>query len=153
MSVSADYLTYVADQLASFARVRSRRMFGAIGLYADDIFFALIDNDTLYFKVDDSNRPDYAARGCEPFRPFADETTSLSYFTVPPEVIEDSDELKLWARKAHAAALAKAVQKRVKPRSKAQKQAAKNKSAKVKSAAGKAAKKKQGVRGRSKSRG
>jgi DNA transformation protein len=153
MPVSADYLVYVADQLASFARVRSRRMFGAVGLYADDIFFALIDNDTLYFKVDDSNRPDYVARGCEPFRPFADETISLSYFMVPPEVIEDSDELKLWARKAHAAALVKAARKSVKPRGKAKKPAAKNKSAKSKTAKDKAARKKRGVRGRSKSRG
>jgi len=153
MSVSADYLTYVADQLASFARVRTRRMFGAVGLYADDIFFALIDNDTLYFKVDDSNRPDYAARGCEPFRPFADETISLSYFTVPPEVIEDSDELKLWARKAHAAALAKAAQKRIGPRRQVKKKTAKKQVAKSKAVKKQAAKKQQRARGRSKSRG
>jgi DNA transformation protein len=113
MSVSADFLTYVVDQLAAFAKVRSRRMFGGVGLYADDVFFALIDNDTLYFKVDDSNRADYLARGCKPFQPFPSEPTfSMNYYDVPPEVVEDSDELKVWARKACAVALAKKIVKK-----------------------------------------
>ena len=55
MSVSADFLQYVMEQLTAIARISSRRMFGGVGLYADDLFFALIDDDTVYFKVDDSN--------------------------------------------------------------------------------------------------
>jgi DNA transformation protein and related proteins len=108
VAVTSDYLTYVLDQLASFARCRSRRMFGGVGLYADAVFFGLIDNDTLFFKVDDSNREDYVARGCQPFRPYKNEPTySMSYFALPAEVLEDPDELRIWARKAVAAALAK----------------------------------------------
>lgn len=109
MGVSADYLAYVIDQLAAFARVSSRRMFGGVGLYTDGLFFGLIADDTLYFKVDESNRADYVRRRCEPFRPFADDPNaySMSYFAVPADVLEDPDELKLWARKATAAASAK----------------------------------------------
>jgi len=77
----------------------------------------------------------------------------LSYFTVPPEVIEDSDELKLWARKAHAAALAKAAQKRIGPRRQVKKKTAKKQVAKSKAVKKQAAKKQQRARGRSKSRG
>jgi DNA transformation protein len=107
MPASDAYLTYVVDQLVPFSRVRTNRMFGGFGLYADDTFFALIAADTLYFKVDDSNRADYVARKCEPFRPRArdPDAYSMSYFAVPAEVIEDADELKLWARKAYAAAV------------------------------------------------
>jgi DNA transformation protein len=112
MSVSTDYLTYLLDQLVPFARVRSRRMFGGVGLYADDLFFGLVNDDTVYFKVDDSNRADYAARGCEPFRPVAsDPTYSMSYFAVPGDVIEDSDELKVWARKSLIVAAAASAAK------------------------------------------
>lgn len=101
MSVSADYLTYVTDQLSGFARIGTRRMFGAVGLYADDVFFGLIADDVLYLKVDDTNREDYVVRGGGPFRPYADEPGfSMSYFAVPAEVLEDADELKQWARKA-----------------------------------------------------
>jgi DNA transformation protein and related proteins len=110
MAVSPDFLAYVVDQLGGFAKVRSRRMFGGVGLYADDLFFALIDDDTLYFKADDSNRSDYVERGCRPFQPFADDPTySMNYYNVPPEVVEDGDDLKRWAKKSCAVALAKAA--------------------------------------------
>jgi len=107
MTVSAHYLEYVLDQLASFAKVTPRRMFGGVGLYADGLFFALID-DSLYFKVDDSNRPDFLARGC---RAFTYEKTkgrvvSMGYYQVPEDVLDDPDELKVWARKALAVAIA-----------------------------------------------
>ena len=36
------------------ARSRSKRMFGGVGLYAGDLFFALIAGDVLYLKADDS---------------------------------------------------------------------------------------------------
>ena len=120
MPVTPDYVAYVIDQLSPFARVVSRRMFGGIGLYANDVFFALIDDDTLYFKVDDTNRDDYIARGCEAFRPFAD-TASMSYYQVPSEVLEDADELAAWAHKslriAAAAAAAKTLRKTQAPTS------------------------------------
>lgn len=129
MAVSADYLTYVTDQLSAVRRLMARRMFGGVGLYADDLFFALIDDDTLYFKVDDSNRADYVARGCEPFRPFADDPTySMSYFQVPPEILEDPDELGRWAKTAIAVAVAQNARKKAKKsvtKSAAKKRAAK----------------------------
>ena len=91
MPVSPNFLEFVLDQLSGLRSVRSRRMFGGIGLYCDDLFFGIVDDDVVYFRVDDSNRDDYTARGCEPFRPFGDETTSMSYFRVPSDVLEDVD--------------------------------------------------------------
>lgn len=113
MSVSADYLTYVVDQLSSFARITSRRMFGGVGLYADELFFALIADDCLYFKADDSNRADYTSLGARPFVPFPDDpkSISMSYYQVPAEILEDPDELAVWARKAQRVAAAAAAAK------------------------------------------
>ena len=109
MPVSNDYLQYVLEQLGGVPRVTSRRMFGAIGLYSDGVFFALIDNDTLFFKVNDSNRADYVARNMGAFRPFPDKPDlSMSYFEVPADALEDRDELTLWARKSIAVAVASA---------------------------------------------
>ncbi len=108
MAVSKEYLTYVLDQLLPFARVVARRMFGGIGLYAEESFFGLIAGDVLYLKVNDSNRFDYQSRGCEPFRPIVRDSRSfaISYYQVPAEILEDSEELKVWARKSLAIALA-----------------------------------------------
>src|SRR3954464_15274383 len=106
MTVSAAYLAYAVDQLAQGTEVRTRRMFGDIGIYHDDTFFALIDDDQLYFKVNDSTRAEFVARGSQPFRPVGanSKIVTLSYYTLPPEVLEDIDELKPWTSKAIAVA-------------------------------------------------
>jgi DNA transformation protein len=82
-------------------------MFGGVGIYAGDLFFALIDDDTLYFKVDDSNRKDFEARDMGPFRPYGDERDKMQYYQVPADLIEDSEALRPWAEKAIAVAARK----------------------------------------------
>jgi DNA transformation protein len=103
MSVSDNYRTYIVEQLAALPALSTRRMFGGIGLYSDALFFALIDDDVLFFKVDDSNRDDYVSRGMKAFMPFPGQP-SLGYFQVPPDVIEEAEELARWARRAVAVA-------------------------------------------------
>jgi DNA transformation protein and related proteins len=108
MAVSDDFRTFVLEQLASAGRVTLRAMFGGVGLYLDGIFFALIDDDTLYFKTDDSNRARYEQAGSKPFCPFPDRPDQpMGYWQVPAEVLEDPDELAVWAREAMGVALAK----------------------------------------------
>jgi len=105
VTVSADYLAYVLDQLTQLGGVSSRRMFGGVGLYSDELFFGLIADDTLYLRADDSNRADYTARGAAPFRPYADRPhLSMSYFETPAEVLEDARQLVLWASRSVAVA-------------------------------------------------
>jgi DNA transformation protein len=72
-------------------------MFGGVGLYAGDVFFGILAADTLYLKVDDSNRSQYEAEGMRAFRPYADKPVSMSYYQVPARVLEDPDELAAWA--------------------------------------------------------
>lgn len=80
-------------------------MFGGVGLYHGGHFFALIDDDTLYFKVDDQSRADYEARGRGPFRPFADKPSyTMAYYEVPADVLESPEDLARWAEKAIAIA-------------------------------------------------
>jgi DNA transformation protein len=105
LSVSPQYQDYVIDQLSIVGRILSKRMFGGIGLYADGTFFALVANDILYQKVDDTNRQDYVSAGMDAFRPYPDKTRSMQYFEVPVEVLEDQQELLVWAKKSIAVAL------------------------------------------------
>jgi DNA transformation protein len=116
MPVSSDFLNYVLEQLAGLAGVRARGMFGGVGLYCEDLFFALVDNDVLYLRVNDDNRTDYAARGMRQFRPYADRPQlSMSYYEVPAEVLEDPAQLVDWAERSVAAALAAAKQPQAPP--------------------------------------
>ena len=79
-------------------------MFGGVGLYSGDVFFALIADDTVYFKTDDSTRPEFEARGMEPFRPFGDDGGTMQYYQLPEDVLEDPEVLRTWAEKAVAIA-------------------------------------------------
>jgi DNA transformation protein len=119
MAVSKEFSAYVIEQLGSLTRVTSRRMFGGVGLYSDGLFFGLIDDDTLYFKVDDSNRADYERRGSKPFCPFPDKSEfSMSYFDVPADLVEDAEALSRWARTSVAVALVAASKKTKRPKTK-----------------------------------
>ena len=77
----------------------TKKMFGGVGIYADGWFFALIANDQLYFKVDDTNKQDFEKAGMQPFRPY-DDDRAMKYWEVPIDVIEDLDQLKIWQQKA-----------------------------------------------------
>lgn len=96
MPVRPEFREYVLEQLGRLAPVTSRRMFGGVGIYADGLFFAVIDDETLHFKVDDVTRGDYEARGLEPFRPFGEEGPAVDYYPVPGELLEDPDALRPW---------------------------------------------------------
>ena len=95
-----DYLEYVLGQLEGLGELRWRKMFGGIGLYADDLFFALIAGGVLYFKVDDSNRAEFEARGCGPFRPRGEDGGAMNYHEVPEDVLERPREAVRWARRS-----------------------------------------------------
>ena len=105
MAVSESYKAFVLEQLArALPEVRSRSMFGGVGVYSGTFFFALMDNDTLFFKVDDETRGDFQAMGMGPWRPFGDGGESMQYYEVSAELIEDQDTLRTWGTRAVAVA-------------------------------------------------
>ena len=79
-------------------------MFGGVGVYAAELFFALLDDDTLYFKVDDATRPQFEDRGMTPFRPYGEVGEVMQYYEVPADVLEDPEALGAWVEAAIAVA-------------------------------------------------
>ena len=104
MSVSSSYKVYVLEQLQVGGPITAKSMFGGVGLYRRGLFFGLMDNDTLFLKVDDSNRPDYQQAGTQPFQPYGDGSYSMQYYEVPADVLEDRETLHRWVEKAVAVA-------------------------------------------------
>jgi DNA transformation protein and related proteins len=108
MSVSNDYRDFVLEQLAAAGSVSPRPMFGGVGLYLEGLFFALIDDDTLFFKADEASRKRFEAAGSRPFCPDRlRPEKAMGYWQVPAEVLEDPEQLVAWAREAVGVALAK----------------------------------------------
>jgi DNA transformation protein len=111
MPVTPEYREWVLEQLRGAGTVTGRAMFSGYSLYLDGAIFALIADDVLYFKVDDSNRAEYEAAGTGPFRPFGDER-AMQYYEVPPDVLEDREALWAWAARSAAISRAKARRRR-----------------------------------------
>jgi len=116
MPVSSSYRTFVLEQLQVVGPVKARAMFGGVGLYCQGLFFALIDDDTLYLKVDDTTRPEFERVGSQPFRPYGDEAYSMQYYELPADVLEDRSALRAWVEGAIGVARRKAAGKRKRPR-------------------------------------
>jgi len=100
MAVSESYLAFVLEQLDGVAKIVTKRMFGGVGIYSDGRFFAVIDNDTLFFKVDETLAARYRAKGMPPFAPIPGAKPMTGYYQVPPDVLEDSSELVRWAKES-----------------------------------------------------
>ena len=114
MAVSRSYREFVLEQLGRVTPVTGKSMFGGVGIYAKGLFFALIAEDRLYFKVDDTTRSEFERRGMEPFRPFG-EDSAMGYYEVPAEVLENVNQLEGWSNKAIAvAARAKRGKRKIK---------------------------------------
>jgi DNA transformation protein len=107
MPKRTDFTDWVEEQLAPLGAIRIKSMFGGFGVYADELFFAIVDDDVLYFKTDDLNRERFLAAGCAPFTyPTKDgQQQALSYHAAPDSTLDDTDELLEWARLGLDAAL------------------------------------------------
>ena len=109
MPVTDSFVEFVLEQLDQVGPITPKRMFGGVGLYAGDLFFALLAGDVLYLKADDSTRGAFEAAGARPFQPYPDRprgSGTMQYYSVPAAVLEDSDELIAWAKKSVAVARA-----------------------------------------------
>ena len=104
LKVSDAFKRFVLDQLEELGDVTPRSMFGGVGLYHAGVFFGLLARDTLYLKVDDSNRADYETAGMAAFRPYGGRGGTMRYYAVPLDVLESAPELVVWAGRAIAVA-------------------------------------------------
>jgi DNA transformation protein and related proteins len=94
------------DLFHGLGSIRTKRMFGGYGVYADDLFFAIVDDGVLYLKADAISAPHFTERGLRRFEFVMDgKAMTMAYFQAPEEVLEDPDEALHWGRLAIDAAL------------------------------------------------
>lgn len=101
-----DYADFIVDKLAGLGNVSYQRLFGGYSVSYEGLTFAMIADDTLYFKVDDSNREKYDEAGAGHF------PHPISYREVPSEVFEDTAKLYEWAEISIGIAKVKAKKKK-----------------------------------------
>jgi DNA transformation protein len=112
-----EFVELCLELLAALGSVRSRRMFGAHGLYADGLFIGIVASDRLYLKADAETKLQLEAAGCEPFVHVArGRRVEMNFWTVPAEAMESPAQMLPWGRlalqAAHAARKPPAVRRR-----------------------------------------
>ncbi len=81
-------------------------MFGGWGLYAGEVFVALVADEQLYLKVVPQTVPRFEAAGCHPFTFHGKGgAITMSYWSVPAEAMDSPALMEPWARLALSAAL------------------------------------------------
>lgn len=106
MSSSRELAEHFAEMLAPLGGVETKRMFSGFGLSVGEFQFAMIIDDTFYFRVDDHSRPLYEAAGSEPFSYSTKKrrVTVRRYYTAPEQSIDNADQMLDLAEEALAAA-------------------------------------------------
>lgn len=104
MAVSPSYQSFILEQLSPLLPVRAQAMFGEVGLYTGDVFFAIIADDTLYFRTDSQTRVDYEGAQMPAFAPYRKPNRVMPYHAVPIHILEDEEQLQVWVERAVAVA-------------------------------------------------
>ena len=104
MAVSEDFKNYVADQLGAIGPVDFKKMFDGYGIFKDGLMFGMISpGDIFRLRADEQNQQDYEKAGMEQF-PSHHGKKGMPYWSVPAQVLEDTDKLRSWALKSIDAA-------------------------------------------------
>ncbi|MCC7275936.1 MAG: TfoX/Sxy family protein [Alphaproteobacteria bacterium] len=106
MVASDGFAEFLREQLAPLGRLTLRRMFGKTGVFCGGVMFAMVADNTLYVRVDEHNRATFAEAADEPplsYRKGGAEI-ALAFWRVPERLLDEPDELMVWARAALTAA-------------------------------------------------
>lgn len=101
------YFDFVEELLADLGPIRIKRMFGGAGVYAADVMFALIADDELYLKADETLAAALEAEGSEQFTYEMKDgrASKMKYWRLPSAAADDPDAASDWARRALDVAL------------------------------------------------
>ncbi len=92
------FVTYLLeDVFSAIPGITAKSMFGGFGLYQHGRIFAIISDDIIYMKVNETNRSQYERYGSKPFTYTAKgKIVSLSYWQLPDEILSDEILLSQW---------------------------------------------------------
>lgn len=100
------FVAHCVELLEPVGPVRVRRMFGGWGLYAQELFIAIVAFERLYLKADAATEAAFERAGGQRFEYTAEgRTLALRYWTPPAEALDAPPLMQPWARLAMQAAL------------------------------------------------
>ena len=106
MTASDSFAEFLREELAPLGHIAMRRMFGKTGVFCDGLMLGMVTDNTLYFRVDDENRAEFAEAAAYPPLNYCKKgsTIDLAFWRAPERLFDEPDEFVAWARTALAAA-------------------------------------------------
>jgi DNA transformation protein len=102
----SEYVEYLKEVFSEFGSVEPRRMFGGYGVFHKGLMFALVADDVLYLKADESIAQHFTERELEQFSyEKQGKVFRMSYYMAPEDIFDDPEEAKIWADRSYAAAV------------------------------------------------
>ncbi len=112
MSTAPTLVETILQLLSGIGELRTRKMFGGVYIYCNDLFIATVHDNTLYFKANENTANEFTARKLKPFSyPTPSGTVTLQYYQAPEETLENKAQMKFWASKALLASQQDAARK------------------------------------------
>jgi DNA transformation protein len=98
MAIDEKLADWVAEAMEPVGTVTRKRLFGGATLYCDDVAFAILAFDALWFKADAESDAEWDSIGAPRFTVEREggKIQSLNYRRAPDEVYDDTDELRRW---------------------------------------------------------
>jgi DNA transformation protein len=117
MVYDADFGEWVREHFHGLGRLEIKRMFGAAGVYASGVMFALLDDGVVWLKGDEALGATFVEIGSRQFTYETKDgcTMSMGFWTLPETALDDPDEAVAWARRSLEVAVKKASGKKPKP--------------------------------------
>jgi len=106
MRVKSSLALYASEQLTFLGRISNRAIFGGVGIFCDDRLLGIVYDEVLYLHTDKSNLADYESRGMPQFKPYPNAfDLTTDHHQVPSDIVQDPQQLKLWAQRSLTASI------------------------------------------------
>lgn len=93
----SDFLNIVQTKLSAVTDYENKRMFGAFSFVKDTATFGFVMDKKFYLRTDDTSENTYIEAEMEKFNP-RNMGKGMPYYTVPNNVLNDSNKLEHWVK-------------------------------------------------------
>ena len=107
MALTREQANWLEELFAVLPGSSVKRMFGGAGIFRDGLMYAVsLDGGRVALKADVVNRPAFLVEGQEEWvSPYKGGVKSMGYWYMPERLLDEPDELRIWAQAAHDAAV------------------------------------------------
>ena len=106
--MSDDELLSIFQSKLDILEIKSRKMFGGVGIFSENIMFSLIYDGVLYFRSTEELAAKYSENSLQFHH--ASRDSKMPYWSVPEQVLFDKKKLSEWVNDAFR--LAKSLKKK-----------------------------------------